>query len=287
MPAARNMRHLLYSKVAACGNPLTLRSHSPQYPNVRTMGSPAVTIIRVGEDRRFRSTVPYYVRYRPRYPNELIERLAAAAGLGPSSRVLDLGSGPGHVALALAAHAGEVVAVDPEPEMLAALAEAAPANVRTVEARAEDVDESWGRFDLVTAGRSFHWFDEPVVLRRLDRITDALALLADSASAGAAQREVLAIARGLLGESPAERRVSRFREILARSPFNDVTELSVDVERDWTPDDLIGFAYSTSVASPERLGRLQDPFEQAVRERLPAVSRDRVSVDAYLGRRPA
>lgn len=250
------------------------------------MGASAATIIHVGDDRRFRSTVPYYVRYRPRYPDELIERLAAAAGLGPASRVLDLGSGPGHVALAIAAHAGEVVAVDPEPAMLAALEEAAPANVRTVEARAEEVDEAWGRFDLVTAGRSFHWFDEAVVMASLQQVTPALALLADSASAGAAQSEVLSIARELLGDDPRERRVSRFREILARSPFRDVTELSVVVERDWTPDDLIGFAYSTSVASPERLGRLQGTFEQRVRERLPAVSRDRVSVDAYLGRRP-
>ena len=97
---------------------------------------------------------------------ELVERLAAAAGLDRRSRVLDLGAGPGHVAAALASHAGEVVAVDVEPDMLAQID--AP-NVRTVVGRAEDVDASWGRFDLVTAGRSFHWFDAEVMLRAARR----------------------------------------------------------------------------------------------------------------------
>ena len=60
---------------------------------------------------RFESTAPWYARYRPRYPAELIVRLAQAAGLDGSSRVLDLGAGPGHVASALAAYVREVVAV--------------------------------------------------------------------------------------------------------------------------------------------------------------------------------
>ena len=78
---------------------------------------------------RFESTAPWYARYRPRYPAELIERLVAAAGLDGRSRVLDLGAGPGHVASAIAGHVGEVVAVDVEPDMLAQID--AP-NVRTV-----------------------------------------------------------------------------------------------------------------------------------------------------------
>jgi SAM-dependent methyltransferase len=241
----------------------------------------------VGEERRFRSTVPYYITHRPRYPDELVSRLAAAAGLGPASRVLDLGAGPGHVALPLAAIVAEVVAVDPEPAMLAALAEAAPPNVEAVEARAEDIDASWGLFDLATAGRSFHWFDEQTVLARLEPITPALALIADSASAGAAQREVLSIARELLGDDPHVRRSSRLREALERSSFSEITEIAVEVERTWTPEELICFAYSTSTASPERLGALGPEFERRVREQLPPVSHDRVTAEVLLGRRPS
>jgi trans-aconitate methyltransferase len=168
----------------------------------------------VASERPFRTTVPYYVTHRPRYPDELIRLLADDVGLNAESRVLDLGTGPGHVAIPLAAHVGEVVAVDVEPEMLAALRAAAPPNVEVVAARAEEVDESWGPFDLVTAGRSFHWFDETVVMPRLERLTPALALLGDSALGNAAQTSVLAIAREVVGEAPRERRRWRFRELL-------------------------------------------------------------------------
>src|SRR4051794_21249398 len=94
-----------------------------------------------GRMGRFESTAPWYARFRPRYPPELIERLVTAAGLDGSSRVLDLGTGPGHVASAIARHVGEVVAVDIEAGMLAQIEEP---NVRTVVGPAEDVDASWG-----------------------------------------------------------------------------------------------------------------------------------------------
>jgi SAM-dependent methyltransferase len=233
-------------------------------------------------ERPFRSTVPFYVTHRPRYPEELIRLLVGEVGLGPRSRVLDLGTGPGHVAIPLAAHVREVVAVDVEPEMLAALAAAAPANVRPVEGRAEDVDASWGSFDLVTAGRSFHWFDEAVVMPRLAELTPALALLGDHGLG--AQGKAVTIAREVLGDEPIERRW-RFRELLERSPFSDVTQLSVEVDRTWTHEDLLRLAYSTSAASLERLGDRRDEFERRVRAELPAVSHDRISVDALVGRR--
>ena len=239
----------------------------------------------VSDARSFRSTVPYYVRFRPRYPAELIARLAEAAALDETSRVLDLGTGPGHVAIPLAAHVGEVVAVDVEPEMLAALAADAPANVRPVEARAEEVDESWGRFDLVTAGRSIHWFADEVIAERLPRVTSQLALLGDSVGQDRGQSLVVDLALQVLGEPPRVREPRRYRQQLEASPFGDVTEISVEVERQWTRDELIGLAYSTSVASPERLGAQREAFERLVRERVPAVSHDRVQVDAVLGRR--
>jgi SAM-dependent methyltransferase len=232
---------------------------------------------------RFESTAPWYARYRPRYPAELIERLVEAAGLDRRSRVLDLGAGPGHVASALARHIGEVVAVDVEPEMLAQIEEP---NVRTVLGPAEDVDASWGPFDLVTAGRSFHWFDAAVMFERLPLVTDQLALLGDSITQSAAQSRVLAIATELLGDDPPKPRRRFYRELLEASPFSNVEEIDVIAERTWTADSLIGLAYSTSVASPERLGAQQEAFERRVRETFgDAGYRDRVSVSAVLGRR--
>jgi len=232
---------------------------------------------------RFESTAPWYARYRPRYPAELIERLVAAAGLDGASRVLDLGAGPGHVASAIARHVGEVVAIDVEAGMLAQIEEP---NVRTVVGPAEHVDASWGPFDLVTAGRSFHWFDADVMFERLPLVTDQLALLGDSITQSNAQSRVLAIATELLGEEPPKPRRRFYRELLASSPFSEVEEIDVITERTWTAESLIGLAYSTSVASPERLGAQQEEFERRVRATFgDAELHDRVSVSAVLGRR--
>jgi len=160
------------------------------------------------------------------------------SGTRRTGRLLDLGCGTGSLAVPLAPRVDEVVAVDPEPEMLAALD--GPANVRKVEAVAEDVDESWGRFRLVTIGRAFHWMDGPLVMARLALVADQLALVGEGEQ-GEAQSVVLQTARELIGECPPAKQPSvRYADALAASPFTEVEVLSVDAERTWTVDQLIG-----------------------------------------------
>lgn len=237
--------------------------------------------------RPFRTAAPYYDRYRPGYPPELIAQVAESVGLDRRSRVLDLGCGPGSLAIPLAAHAGEVVAVDVEPAMIAEVLQIAPANACVVEARAEEVDDSWGEFDLVTAGRAFHWFDVPLVLANLARITPVVALCGDDSRDSEAQSFVLGLAAELIDEPPAKGSSLRYSEMLVTSAFSDVTVLSVQVDRTWTPEELIGFAYSTSSASPERLGARRAEFERRVRQEARPSYSERTSVDAVVGRRAA
>jgi SAM-dependent methyltransferase len=225
----------------------------------------------------FRGAAWYYARFRPGYAPGLIELLAARAGLGPRSRVLDLGTGTGQLAVPLAAYAAEVVAVDPEPEMLAELVELP--NLRAVEARAEEVDETWGHFDLVTIGNAFHWMD-PAILDRLP--TDQVALCGvDSDRYQAVAREV---AQELFGPRPAFRQQARYEQTLAASVFSQVEELHAEVERTWSVDELVGVAFSTSFASPGRLGDRKDEFERELRARLEPFTEQLASY-ALLGRR--
>ena len=229
----------------------------------------------------FEGTADWYVRYRPRYPQELIERLAEVAGLDRTGRLLDLGTGPGFIAEALAPHAEETVAVDVDTAMLARV----PAGIRTVQARAEDVDESWGEFRLVTIGRAFHWMDGDVLFERLSRITRQVALLGDWADRSEAQSIVREVAEELLGDRPAMKQPDvRYVDALRASPFSDVTVISAEEERTWTPDELIGLAYSTSFASLARLGDRREEFERILRARLKPQYRERIVSDAVLGR---
>jgi ubiquinone/menaquinone biosynthesis C-methylase UbiE len=234
--------------------------------------------------RPFRTAAPYYARYRPAYPQEMISALVEGAGVNRESRVLDLGCGPGTVAIPIAAYAAEVVAVDAEPAMIAEIRRAAPPNVTVVQARAEEVDASWGEFRLATAGRAFHWFDAPVVLEQLARITPVVALLGDASRDSEAQRLAMQIAAELTGRPLYDLPMPRYAEVLAASPFSDVELLSFEVERTWTPEELIGLVYSTSSGSPERLGGRREEFEERVRRELDPHYRELAVVDAVVGR---
>jgi SAM-dependent methyltransferase len=117
---------------------------------------------------------------RPPYAPALYDcLLRQVAGRG---RALDLGCGPVTVAIALADHFAEVIALDPSAAMLAA-GRAADAgrhpNLRWVEGRAELFEDA-GRFDLVTAGTSIHWPDHAALFPKLADWTGALAVIANA-----------------------------------------------------------------------------------------------------------
>lgn len=94
-----------------------------------------------------------YDRARPRYPDALIERIAAAA---PGGRVLDVGTATGIVARQLQAAGCDVLGVDPDPR----LAEFARGRGVEVEvATFEDWAAEGRTFDAIVAGESWHWVD--------------------------------------------------------------------------------------------------------------------------------
>ncbi len=110
-----------------------------------------------------------HYRYgRPPYSPELEMNLAREAGLDGHGRLLDVGCGPGILTVRLAALFDEVVALDPDGDMLAegqrAAHDSGLTNIRWVQATAEDLPAAApGPYWLVTFGQSFHWTDEPRV----------------------------------------------------------------------------------------------------------------------------
>ena len=85
-------------------------------------------------------------------------RLLAPAG---DERALDVGTGAGAFALALAPHVREVVALDLVPELLAEARGRAPANVEVVEGDATALPFDDASFDLVLTARTLHHVARP------------------------------------------------------------------------------------------------------------------------------
>jgi SAM-dependent methyltransferase len=115
----------------------------------------------------------HYLAGRPPYSAALEATLTAELGLDGTGQLLDVGSGPGVLAVRLAGLFDEIVGLEPDAEMLADAAgradEAGVDNVRWVQARAEELgrDGELGlqpaSVRLVTFGQSYHWTSgEPV-----------------------------------------------------------------------------------------------------------------------------
>ncbi len=122
--------------------------------------------------RRFSRRVENYARFRPSYPEEMIDILIARSILRAGDVVADIGSGTGKLAELFLRRGHAVFGIEPNAEMraagLAALA-GRPA-FRSVEGRAEATGLPDASVDLVTAGQAFHWFDTGAARREFVRI---------------------------------------------------------------------------------------------------------------------
>jgi SAM-dependent methyltransferase len=157
--------------------------------------------MRVDARDRFAATADLYERWRPTYPDALVDWLTA--GLAPGSTVADLGCGTGIFSRLLAARGLHVIGIDPNETMLdkaraagdgagdiepKSEPEASRRDAATVCGRASprsqtttgDVEYrrgeaaatglSEGSVTLAVGAQSFHWFEVPATMRELRRI---------------------------------------------------------------------------------------------------------------------
>ncbi|MGC9667691.1 class I SAM-dependent methyltransferase [Planosporangium sp. 12N6] len=241
-------------------------------------------------DELFRSTAPYYARYRPGYPREFFTYLRERFGLDGTQRALDLGCGPGQIAVPLSADVREVIAVDPEPTMLdEGRTLAAERGITNIHWRVGDSYQlptmGLDQLDLVTMGASFHWMDRPEVLRTLDRmiVANGAVVVASGGPAGASapppwEDVVTEVRATWLGP---ERRAGsgtythpeqRHEEVLRHSPFGHVEVVSWTWELERTLDQVVGLQFSYSYSAPALLGDNKDAYEADLRRALTATN---------------
>jgi len=235
----------------------------------------------------FLDTASYYARYRPEYPPSLIEAIAKEHRLDGTGRLLDCGCGTGQVFLGLAPHFEEIIAIDPDSEMLAQARKLADArHLHHVQLRnipAEQIGPELGEFRLAAFGASFHWTDRKrvaeLVYGRL-QTGGGLVLIAGGGIWNGVQeweKTVVATIKKWLGP---ERRAGGVifdqgelhQEVLEKTRFDSIRTFDVVAEYDWTMDDILGYLYSTSFSSKRVLGERAEAFEQDLRRALAPLS---------------
>ena len=117
---------------------------------------------------RFSAAADLYHRYRPSYPDALLDWIEQTTALRPPARVADVGCGTGISSRLLAARGFEVTGVDPNEAMLAHARAAGGARYRP--GTASETGLADASIDLVTVAQAFHWFEVPVALAEFRRV---------------------------------------------------------------------------------------------------------------------
>jgi SAM-dependent methyltransferase len=121
----------------------------------------------------FGKTAADYKNFRAGFPDAFFERLFAAGHARAGDHAVDIGTGTGSFARGLAARGCRVTGLDPSSELMneaRALDAAAGVHVSYVVARAEDTGLPARRFDIVSAGQCWHWFDRPKAASEARRV---------------------------------------------------------------------------------------------------------------------
>jgi SAM-dependent methyltransferase len=246
---------------------------------------------------RFATTAELYGQYRPPYPAEFFRAVAQRLALSKQHALIDLGTGPGLLALGLAAYAGRVVGVDPEPEMLATARAAvarANADIAFVEGRAEDLPEDIGGFDVVTIGRALHWMDRnalgPLFARLVARDGAIVVCASFSVRDGRnpwladynAARRNWSDERLLLDADKGTQTHRNPADILGPAGFGVVETVRVETTHEVSAKDLACRVLTFSSSSPAALGGSVDTMLADIEARLLPFSRDGVLTETLV-----
>jgi SAM-dependent methyltransferase len=121
---------------------------------------------------RFAATAERVAEHAGRQVEDVRAQLRDFVAPSGDERALDVGTGAGTLARALAPLVREVVAVDLVPELLDAARSAAPSNVSVVEADATKLPFGYGEFDLACSRRTIHHLARPeLAIAELARVT--------------------------------------------------------------------------------------------------------------------
>jgi len=241
---------------------------------------------------RFASTVEFYSRYREPYPPHFFQKVAEQIALRGDETLLDVGCGPGLLAIGFAPFVGRSTGLDPEAAMITAAKAAAAemgAKLSLIHGRIEEFPTTQ-IYDVITIGRALHWLERNAALPVLERIVPGSGRILICGAHSAETPEAAWVkpykeARRAWTSGPEE---SRYRidakEWFAGSRFRELDQMSVTECRQVTVADLIGRALSKSNTSPEILAEGQARFEAEIVAALEPFVQDGVLMEQIVTR---
>ncbi|WKV74176.1 methyltransferase domain-containing protein [Streptomyces sp. PCS3-D2] len=235
----------------------------------------------------FAAAAPFYAAYRPGYPSAVFELIRDRFQLDGTQQLLDLGCGPGTLAIPLSRYVKVVHAVDPEPAMVAegvrlAASEKAVGVAWRVAWAADLPVLGLPQIAVATLGRSLGWMDAAQVLSDLDDLVEPAGGVVFVGSSDTSTRPgwldvIESVGAEYLGPDYRERHGPHHRgddpELdLSASPFPRADTAVFDQPLTYGLDDLVGLQFSMSYTSPEILGTRTAAYERDLRAALRSYS---------------
>lgn len=206
-----------------------------------------------GFSDHFSAIAGQYASHRPTYPRELFQWLAELCGA--RELALDVGTGNGQAAVALAEHFTRVVATDPSREQLERAAPHAHVEYRCALAHEHVLEPSTA--DLITAATAAHWFDSSAFHAEVGRVLKPGGVLAVWNYAPASVSEPVDQVLAALGARvapfwPPERRFvdSGYRTL--PFPYADLAAPRFQCRMNWTARQFLGYASTWSAVQRAR-----------------------------------
>lgn len=121
---------------------------------------------------RFADRVENYIKYRPHYPEVLLELLQQELGLQAYHSIADIGSGTGILSALLLRNGNTVYGVEPNKEMRQAGEQLLQHEVNfiSIDGTAEHTMLAEHSIDVITAGQAFHWFNRSAAKKEFLRV---------------------------------------------------------------------------------------------------------------------
>lgn len=254
------------------------------------------------DETLFLGSAPYYLQGRPPYAPSLAATLSETLPLDGRQRVLDVGCGPGVLALELAPYVAEVVGVDPDAGMLAEAQRHAEElgirNASWLQVRAEEIPDTLGSFWAVTFGQSFHWVDQPRVAARMRDMLESGGAFVHVANVKTPLPERESLPYPLPPYTEIRALIAAWLGPVARAGQGRLPKGSPNTEEPVlaaagflgpqrvhlppagpllrTEDDLVAWVWSLSGSAPHLFGTRRGEFEAELRALLRRASRDGV-----------
>lgn len=119
----------------------------------------------------FNSAAEYYDKFRPGYPQRIVDTLINECNLKKGSKILEIGAGSGKATAQIAGNGFDILCIEPGVDLAQKGKERFKGDsVKFCIGRFEEIELPDNSFDVVFAAQSFHWVPQPQGYEKCSKI---------------------------------------------------------------------------------------------------------------------